>query len=235
MEKYSPSNAGRTSRTGISELTKRKRTGEVRERASSLPWKTTYKRDRWSEIEAKDWVDLHCWKTDFNCRELVDGGYDDRYLTHLHSVLFVRFVVFVQKKNECEWKEDNVAVCCEHVVAGRRFAVVPGEMVTKNREAITTHMDRSLIWFACFGWHAKRCGKLYQSFIEYLFDRKEWNEDEVERSALVLTETCQSAQSTVHWCAESLLRCLLKILFIKLALLRPDMKMIYLSSREHTN
>ncbi|CAF4155829.1 unnamed protein product, partial [Adineta steineri] len=51
----------------------------------------------------------------------------------------------------------------------------------------------------------------YQSFIDYLFDRKQQcDENELESLALVFSETCQNVQSTFHSCTKSLLTCLWK-------------------------
>ena len=114
--------------------TKRKRTGEVWERASSPLWKTTYERERWSEIDGGYWLDIQWGKTEFNCRELIDGGYDDWYLTHLENVFVVRFAD-VCEDSESMRMENNVAVSFGHVVAGWRYVLVPGETVTKNRRS----------------------------------------------------------------------------------------------------
>ena len=55
----------------------------------------------------------------------------------------------------------------------------------------------------------------YQPLIDYLFDWKERDENEIESLALVFAETCQNVQSTFHSCTNSLLQCLLKKLIVK--------------------
>ena len=75
----------------------------------------------------------------------------------------------------------------------------------------------------------------YQPFIDYLFDWKERDENELESLAMVFSETCQNVQSTFHSCTKSLLLCLLKKLIVKPAPMQPCIKTIYSLLIEHTN
>ncbi|CAF1466739.1 unnamed protein product [Adineta steineri] len=75
----------------------------------------------------------------------------------------------------------------------------------------------------------------YQSFIDYLFDRKQQcDENELESLALVFSETCQNVQSTFHSCTKSLLTCLWKKCLEKPKQLQSCMNTIYLLLIQHT-
>ena len=75
----------------------------------------------------------------------------------------------------------------------------------------------------------------YQPFIDYLFDWRERDENELESLALVFSETCQNVQSTFHSCTKSLLLCLLKKLIVKPTLMQSCVRTIYSLLIEHTN
>jgi U3 small nucleolar RNA-associated protein 20 len=74
----------------------------------------------------------------------------------------------------------------------------------------------------------------YQSFLDYLFNRKELNQDELDSLALVFTETCKNVQSTFHSCTKSLLICLLKKFLEKPNIIQSCIKTIYHLLIEHT-
>ena len=74
----------------------------------------------------------------------------------------------------------------------------------------------------------------YQSFIDYLFDRKDRDENEVESLAIVFSETCQNVQSTFHSCTKSLLLCLLKKFIEQPERVQSCIKTIYVLLIQHT-
>ena len=75
----------------------------------------------------------------------------------------------------------------------------------------------------------------YQPFIDYLFDLKEKDENEIESLAIVLSETCRNVQSTFHSCTKTLICCLLKKFLEKPNELDLCLKRIYSLLIEHTN
>ncbi|CAF3023094.1 unnamed protein product [Rotaria socialis] len=75
----------------------------------------------------------------------------------------------------------------------------------------------------------------YQSFIDYLFDRKERDDNEIESLALVFSETCQNVQSTFHSCTKTLLTCLLRKCVDKPTIIQSCIKTIYSLLVQHTN
>ena len=75
----------------------------------------------------------------------------------------------------------------------------------------------------------------YQSFIDYLFDTKERDENELESLSLVFSETCQNVQSTFHSCTNSLLSSLFNKLIEKPEIIRSCIKTIYFLLIKHTN
>ncbi|CAF3686081.1 unnamed protein product [Rotaria sordida] len=75
----------------------------------------------------------------------------------------------------------------------------------------------------------------YQSFIDYLFNTKERDENELDSLVLVFSETCKNVQSTFHSCTKSLLLCLLKKIIEKPEIIQLCIKKIYLLLIQHTN
>ncbi|CAF2320307.1 unnamed protein product [Rotaria sp. Silwood2] len=75
----------------------------------------------------------------------------------------------------------------------------------------------------------------YQSFIDYLFNTTERDENELDSLALVFSETCKNVQSTFHSCTKSLLLCLLKKIIEKPKVIHLCIKKIYLLLIQHTN
>ena len=75
----------------------------------------------------------------------------------------------------------------------------------------------------------------YQPLIDYLFNRNDSTEDELDSLALVFAETCKNVQSTFHSCTKPLLTSLLKKFLEKPSILQSCIKTIYLLLIEHTN
>lgn len=75
----------------------------------------------------------------------------------------------------------------------------------------------------------------YQSFIDYLFDNKERDENEIESLGLVFSETCKNVQSTFHSCTKTLLTCLLKKILDKPNIIHSCIKTIFSLLIQHTN
>jgi len=75
----------------------------------------------------------------------------------------------------------------------------------------------------------------YQSFIDYLFNQKELNQDELDSLVLVFAETYQNVRSTVHCYTKSLLISLLKKFLGKPQLFHSCIKTICRLLIEHTN
>lgn len=75
----------------------------------------------------------------------------------------------------------------------------------------------------------------YEPFIDYLFDKKDCDESELESLALVFSETCKNVQSTFHSCTKLLLSCLLKKLVHKPRKIQTCIKTIYSLLIKHTN
>lgn len=75
----------------------------------------------------------------------------------------------------------------------------------------------------------------YQSFVDYLFDRRERDADELESLALVFSETCRNVQSTFHSCTKALLTSLWQKFLRKPDRVGACMTTIYASLVEHTN
>jgi len=73
----------------------------------------------------------------------------------------------------------------------------------------------------------------YRPFIDFLFDWKIRDENEIESLALVFAETCKNVQSTLHSCTKPLLECLLKKLIVKIDPLATCLKEIYSLLIEH--
>ncbi|CAF5024356.1 unnamed protein product, partial [Rotaria sp. Silwood1] len=75
----------------------------------------------------------------------------------------------------------------------------------------------------------------YQTFIDYLFNTIERDENELDSLALVFSETCKNVQSTFHSCTKSLLLCLLNKIIEKPQIIHLCIKKIYLLLIQHTN
>ena len=75
----------------------------------------------------------------------------------------------------------------------------------------------------------------YQPFIDYLFDKQDQDEDQLESLALVFSETCQNVQSTFHSCTKTLLTSLLKKFIEKPEKIQLCIKTIYRLLIQHTN
>ena len=75
----------------------------------------------------------------------------------------------------------------------------------------------------------------YQSLIDYLFNRTNLTEDELDSLALVFAETCKNVQSTFHSCTKSLLSSLLKKSLEKPLILHSTIQTVYQLLIQHTN
>lgn len=99
---------------------------------------------------------------------------------------------------------------------------------TKNYEYIRSFAAESFAYLL-------RKIENYQPFVDYLFDRRERDEDEIESLALVFSEACRNVQSSFHSCTKSLIQSLMRKFIEKPTQLESTLRTIYSLLVEHTN